>query len=80
MIISIGIILTTDKILKMAIVAASIRFPSALFGMFYIFSILVILDSTILAAATGLMDFFATSLIFHSKVFVVVLYSFFGCT
>ncbi|XP_075639896.1 plastidal glycolate/glycerate translocator 1, chloroplastic [Castanea sativa] len=67
LIISLGIILATDKILKKAFVAAAIRFPSALFGMFCIFSILVILDSTVPAAATGLMNFFEPALIFIQR-------------
>ena len=67
LIISPGIILATDKILKKAFVAAAIRFPSALFGMFCIFSILVILDSTVPAAATGLMNFFEPALMFIQR-------------
>ena len=86
------IILTTDKILKTAIVAASIRFPSALFGMFYLFSILVILSflffennsSYTWFHCPGWCNWFDGFLWnfshFHSKVVVVVLYSFFGCT
>ena len=89
---SVGIILTTDKILKTAIVAASIRFPSALFGMFYLFSILVILSflffennsSYTWFHCPGWCNWFDGFLWnfshFHSKVVVVVLYSFFGCT
>lgn len=56
-----------DKYLKKAFVAAAIKFPSALFGMFCIFTILVILDSTIPAAATGLMNFFEPALLFIQR-------------
>ncbi|KAK6947344.1 hypothetical protein RJ641_000817 [Dillenia turbinata] len=55
---SLGIILAMDKLLKQAFLAASIKFPSALFGMFCIFSILMILDSTFPTAAISLMNFF----------------------
>lgn len=67
LIVSLGIILATDKLLKKAFVAAAIKFPSALFGMFCIFSVLIILDSTVPAAATGLMDFFEPALIFIQR-------------
>ncbi|KAL6008232.1 Plastidal glycolate/glycerate translocator 1, chloroplastic [Asimina triloba] len=63
--VSLGIILAMDKLLKQAFVAAAIKFPSALFGMFCVFSILLVLDSTAPSAATSLMNFFepATSFI-----------------
>jgi hypothetical protein len=67
LIVSLGIILAMDKFLKTAFVAAAIKFPSALFGMFCIFSILVVLDSTIPAAATGLMNFFEPALLFIQR-------------
>jgi hypothetical protein len=67
LIISLGIILAMDKFLKAAFVAAAIKFPSALFGMFCIFSVLVILDSTVPAAAAGLMNFFEPALIFIQR-------------
>ncbi|KAG6636294.1 plastidal glycolate/glycerate translocator 1, chloroplastic [Carya illinoinensis] len=67
LIVSLGIILATDKILKKAFVVAAIKFPSALFGMFCIFSVLVILDSTVPAAATGLMNFFEPALLFIQR-------------
>jgi hypothetical protein len=67
LVVSLGIILATDKLLKAAFVAAAIKFPSALFGMFCIFSVLVILDSTVPAAATGLMNFFEPALIFIQR-------------
>ncbi|KAM0964020.1 hypothetical protein ACFX2I_022913 [Malus domestica] len=46
-----------DKFLKKAFVTAAIKFSSALFGMFCKFSVLVILDSTVPAVATSLMNF-----------------------
>lgn len=67
LLVSLGIILAVDKYLKKAFVAAAIKFPSALFGMFCIFTILVILDSTIPAAATGLMNFFEPALLFIQR-------------
>ncbi|KAL5798614.1 hypothetical protein ACOSQ2_003434 [Xanthoceras sorbifolium] len=67
LVVSLGIILATDKFLKKAFVAAAIKFPSALFGMFCIFSILVVLDSTIPATATCLMNFFEPALLFIQR-------------
>ncbi|GLT68153.1 hypothetical protein SLA2020_404110 [Shorea laevis] len=67
LIVSLGIILAMDKLLKAAFVAAAIKFPSALFGMFCIFSVLVILDSIVPAAATGLMNFFEPALLFIQR-------------
>ncbi|KAA8525708.1 hypothetical protein F0562_007563 [Nyssa sinensis] len=67
LIVSLGIILAVDKYLKKAFVAAAIKFPSALFGMFCIFTILVILDSTVPAMATSLMNFFQPALLFIQR-------------
>lgn len=67
LVVSLGIILATDKFLKQAFVAAAIKFPSALFGMFCIFSVLVILDLTIPAAATGVVNFFEPALLFIQR-------------
>ncbi|OMO93464.1 LrgB-like protein [Corchorus olitorius] len=67
LVVSLGLILAMDKFLKKAFVAAAIKFPSALFGMFCIFSVLVILDTTIPAAAKGLMDFFEPALMFIQR-------------
>ncbi|KAL5794674.1 hypothetical protein ACOSP7_003268 [Xanthoceras sorbifolium] len=67
LVVSLGIILATDIFLKKAFVAAAIKFPSALFGMFCIFSILVVLDSTIPATATRLMNFFEPALLFIQR-------------
>lgn len=67
LLVSLGIILATDKLLKKQFVAAAIKFPSALFGMFCIFTILTTLDSTIPAAATGVMNFFEPALLFIQR-------------
>ncbi|RVW90315.1 Plastidal glycolate/glycerate translocator 1, chloroplastic [Vitis vinifera] len=67
LVVSLGIILAMDKLLKKAFVAAAIKFPSALFGMFCIFTILVILDSTVPAAAKSLMNFFQPALLFIQR-------------
>ncbi|CAA0820431.1 Plastidal glycolate/glycerate translocator 1-chloroplastic [Striga hermonthica] len=67
LVVSLGIILAMDKFLKKAFVAAAIKFPSALFGMFCIFTILVVLDSTVPAAAAGLMNFFQPALLFIQR-------------
>lgn len=67
LLVSLGIILAMDKYLKRAFVAAAIKFPSALFGMFCIFTILVVLDSTIPVAAAGLMNFFEPALLFIQR-------------
>ncbi|GAV88152.1 LOW QUALITY PROTEIN: hypothetical protein CFOL_v3_31575, partial [Cephalotus follicularis] len=65
--VSLGIVVALDKCLKKAFVAAAIKFPSALFGMFYIFSVLIILDSTIPAAANSLMSFFDSAILFIQR-------------
>ncbi|XVF52265.1 hypothetical protein PTKIN_Ptkin05aG0005200 [Pterospermum kingtungense] len=67
LVVSLGIVLAMDKFLKKAFVAAAIKFPSALFGMFCIFSVLVILDTTVPAAATSLMNFFEPALMFIQR-------------
>ncbi|KAL0312401.1 UNVERIFIED_CONTAM: Plastidal glycolate/glycerate translocator 1, chloroplastic [Sesamum radiatum] len=67
LVVSLGIILAMDKLLKKAFVAAAIKFPSALFGMFCIFTILMVLDSTVPAAATSLMNFFQPALLFIQR-------------
>lgn len=67
MIFSLGLILAMDKYLKKAFVAAAIKFPSALFGMFCTFTILLVLDSTIPAAATTLEKFFEPALLFIQR-------------
>ncbi|MED6206230.1 Plastidal glycolate/glycerate translocator 1, chloroplastic [Stylosanthes scabra] len=67
LIVSLGLILAMDKYLKQVFVAAAIKFPSALFGMFCIFSVLIVLDSTLPSAATALMNFFEPALIFIQR-------------
>ncbi|CAM8982984.1 unnamed protein product [Rhodiola kirilowii] len=67
LIVSLGIILAMDYFLKMAFVAAAIKFPSALFGMFCIFSTLVILDVVFQPAAAGLEKFFQPALLFIQR-------------
>ncbi|XP_042416457.1 plastidal glycolate/glycerate translocator 1, chloroplastic-like [Zingiber officinale] len=64
---SLGIILTADKLLKKAFVAASIKFPSALFGMFCVFSVLTALDYAAPSAAKGVMDFFEPATTFIQR-------------
>ncbi|KAI9076205.1 hypothetical protein K1719_041903 [Acacia pycnantha] len=56
-----------DKYLKQAFMVVAIKFPSALFGMFCIFSVLIILDSTMPSAATALMNFFEPALLFIQR-------------
>ncbi|PON94725.1 CidB/LrgB family [Trema orientale] len=67
LIVSLGLILAMDKFLKKAFVAAAIKFPSALFGMFCIFSVLVILDTTVPAAAKSVESFFEPALLFIQR-------------
>ncbi|KAL0700283.1 hypothetical protein Bca4012_056405 [Brassica carinata] len=67
LLVSLGIILAADQFLKQAFVAASIKFPSALFGMFCIFSVLMILDSVVPAAANGMMNFFEPAFLFIQR-------------
>ncbi|KAJ9556186.1 hypothetical protein OSB04_010800 [Centaurea solstitialis] len=67
LVVSLGIILAADKYLKEAFAAAAIKFPSALFGMFCIFTVLVALDLTIPAAANGLVNFFEPALLFIQR-------------
>nr|CAB3495136.1 unnamed protein product [Digitaria exilis] len=67
LIVSLGIVLAADKFLKQAFVAASIKFPSALFGMFCVFSGLVILDTFVPALAKGFMDFFEPATMFIQR-------------
>lgn len=64
---SLGIILAMDKGLEQAFAALGIKFPSALFGMFCIFSVLVILDLTFPVAATSLMNFFEPAVLFIQR-------------
>ncbi|KAG9454411.1 hypothetical protein H6P81_007315 [Aristolochia fimbriata] len=67
LVLSLGIILAMDKFLKKAFVAAAIKFPSALFGMFCVFSVLLVLDLTVPAAAKTLMNFFEPATLFIQR-------------
>ncbi|XP_073002306.1 plastidal glycolate/glycerate translocator 1, chloroplastic [Typha latifolia] len=67
LVVSLGIILAADKLLKQAFVAASIKFPSALFGMFCVFSVLTIFDSVAPSIATGFMNFFEPATLFIQR-------------
>ncbi|XP_068650882.1 plastidal glycolate/glycerate translocator 1, chloroplastic [Aristolochia californica] len=67
LVLSLGIVLAMDKFLKKAFVAAAIKFPSALFGMFCVFSVLLVLDLTFPAAAVSLMNFFEPATLFIQR-------------
>ncbi|CAL1399534.1 unnamed protein product [Linum trigynum] len=67
LLVSLGIVLAVDKYLNMAFVAAAIKFPSALFGMFCIFSVLIILDTAVPAVAAAVMSFFEPALLFIQR-------------
>lgn len=64
LILSLGIILAVDLLLKRAFEAAEIKFPSALSGMFCMFLVLIILNLSIPAIAEGLMSFFEPAVLF----------------
>lgn len=64
---SLGVVLAIDKLLKKAFVAAAIKFPSALFGMFCVFSVLLALDVAVPAAADGLVKFFEPATLFIQR-------------
>lgn len=67
LVVSLGIILAIDKALKRVFTAAMIKFPSSLFGMFCIFSVLSILDVIRPAAATALLNFFEPATTFIQR-------------
>ncbi|KAI5419059.1 variant 2 [Lathyrus oleraceus] len=67
LIVSLGLFVATDKFLKQTFVTAGIKFPSALFGMFCIFSVLIILDSTVPSAATAVVNFFEPAFMFIQR-------------
>jgi hypothetical protein len=67
LLVSLGIVVATDKYLKQAFLAASIKFPSALFGMFCVFSVLVVLDAFVPALAKAFMDFFEPATLFIQR-------------
>ena len=64
---SLGTVLAVDYFLKRAFVAAAIKFPSALFGMFCTLSVLMVLDSFVPAAAVGLVGFFEPATLFIQR-------------
>ncbi|XP_061343063.1 plastidal glycolate/glycerate translocator 1, chloroplastic [Gastrolobium bilobum] len=66
-IVSLGLILAMDILLKKGFTAASIEFPSALFGMFCIFTVLIILDFAVPSVAVALMNFFEPGLMFIQR-------------
>ncbi|BAT99709.1 hypothetical protein VIGAN_10121700 [Vigna angularis var. angularis] len=66
-VVSLGLILATDFLLKKAFAAASIEFPSALFGMFCIFSVLIILDYAVPSAAVAFEKFFEPGIVFIQR-------------
>lgn len=65
--VSLGIILAADKLLVQAFAAAAINFPSALFGMFCVFSVLMFLDYVAPSAAMGLTGFFEPATLFIQR-------------
>ena len=67
LLVSLGIVIAADKFLKQAFAAASIKFPSALFGMFCVFSVLVVLDAFVPALAKGFLDFFEPATLFIQR-------------
>ncbi|KAH7444833.1 hypothetical protein KP509_02G093900 [Ceratopteris richardii] len=64
---SLGSFIALDKLLKKGFLAAAIRFPSALFGMFSIFSLLLLLDVTKPEAASAVVNFFAPATVFIQR-------------
>ncbi|KAF9617409.1 hypothetical protein IFM89_036330 [Coptis chinensis] len=67
LVVSLGILLAMDMFLKQAFAAAAINFPSALFAMFSVLSVLIILDLLIPPAATSLMNFFEPAVMFIQR-------------
>lgn len=65
--VSLGLILAADKFLKKAFVAAAIKFPSALFGMFCVFTVLIVLDVAAPSAAKALTNFFEPATLFIQR-------------
>ncbi|KAI0500353.1 hypothetical protein KFK09_018565 [Dendrobium nobile] len=65
--VSLGVIVAADKFLKQAFTAAAIKFPSALFGMFCVFSVLIALDSFAPTAAMYVMNFFEPATLFIQR-------------
>ncbi|KAK3157263.1 hypothetical protein QOZ80_2AG0118480 [Eleusine coracana subsp. coracana] len=67
LIVSLGIVLAADKFLKQAFVAASIKFPSSLFGMFCVLSVLLVFDTFVPVLAKAFMDFFEPATLFIQR-------------
>ncbi|KAH0457135.1 hypothetical protein IEQ34_015042 [Dendrobium chrysotoxum] len=67
LVVSLGVIVAADKFLKQAFTAAAIKFPSALFGMFCVFSVLIVLDSFAPTAAMYVMNFFEPATLFIQR-------------
>jgi hypothetical protein len=67
LLVSLGILLAMDKFLKQAFVAASIKFPSALFGMFCVFSVLVVFDTFVPPLAKAFIGFFEPATLFIQR-------------
>lgn len=65
--VSLGLVLASDYALSKAFLAASIKFPSSLFGMFCMFTVLMVLDLAAPAAAAGLMEFFEPAALFIQR-------------
>ena len=61
------LILAVDFCLKKAFEAASIEFPSALFGMFCIFAVLMVLDYAKPHAALAFVNFFDPGIMFINR-------------
>lgn len=64
LVVSLGLIMLMDKFLKRVFVAAAIKLPSSLFGMFCVFTVLIVLDVTVPSAAKRFMDFFEPATLF----------------
>lgn len=64
---SLGLVLAADFILKWAFAAAAIKFPSALFGMFCVFAVLMVLDVVAPDAATAVVGFFEPATLFVQR-------------
>uniref|UniRef100_A0A0C9RKP5 TSA: Wollemia nobilis Ref_Wollemi_Transcript_13422_1888 transcribed RNA sequence n=1 Tax=Wollemia nobilis TaxID=56998 RepID=A0A0C9RKP5_9CONI len=65
--VSLGLMLAGDKALKRGFEAAAIKFPSALFGMFCIFSVVAALDLVRPQASKAVVDFFEPATTFIQR-------------
>ncbi|BBN19612.1 hypothetical protein MPTK1_8g12090 [Marchantia polymorpha subsp. ruderalis] len=66
-VVSLGLFLALDMFLKQSFVTAGIKFPSALFGMFCIFTSLVITDLVKPEAAAAFISFFQPGIMFIQR-------------